>query len=141
MAAANGRERAGFGTGEGDHLFHDAQNQFGARGDGEFFEKAVQMRVDSVIRDIEPPGNPCLGRLSKTPLNNLQFALREAQGAGNLKPSMFAEGVMLPAVCGVNLAGFSRMAQLAIGLDSCWQFASLSVTGNLKTKRRGLNAP
>ena len=41
---------------------------------------------------------------------------------------------MLPAACGVNLAGFSRMAHLAIGLDSCWQFASLAVTGNLKTE-------
>ena len=91
MAVANGRECAGCGQREADHLLHDAQNQLGARGDGDFFEKPVQMRVDSVIRDIEPPGNTCLGEIVKDTLNNLQFALREAQGAGNLKPSMFAE--------------------------------------------------
>lgn len=91
MAVANGRECAGCGQREADHLLHDAQNQLGARGDGEFLEKAVQMGVNSVFRDFEPPGNPCLRQIVKDPLNNLQLALREAQSAGNLTPSMFAE--------------------------------------------------
>lgn len=91
MAAANGRECAAFGTGEGDHLFHDAQNQFGARGNGDFFEKPVQMRVDSVIRDLESSGNPRLRQIVKDTLDNLQFPLCEAQSAGNLQPGQIAE--------------------------------------------------
>jgi hypothetical protein len=91
MATANWRERAGFGTGEADHLLHDAQNQIGACSDGEFLEKAIQMRVNGVFRDFEPPGNPPLREIVKDALDNLQFAFCQAQRASNLKPSKIAE--------------------------------------------------
>ena len=91
MAAANWGKHAGFRKGEGDHLFHDAQNQLGPGGDGEFLKKSVQMRVDSVIRDLETPGNPCFREIVKDALDNLQLAFCQAQGACNLKPGMIAE--------------------------------------------------
>ena len=88
VVAAYRRERAVCGTGEGDQLLHDAQYQLRARGDGEFFEEAVQMCVNGVFRDFEPPGNPRLGQIIKDPLDNLQFPLREAQSAASLSPSL-----------------------------------------------------
>ena len=91
MAAANGRERASLGTGEVDHLLHDAQNQLGACGDGQLLEKAVQMRVDGVFRNLETHGNAPLLETVKDALDNLQLTLREAQSFGNFKPSLLAE--------------------------------------------------
>jgi hypothetical protein len=49
------------------------------------------MRVDSVIRDLETPGNPRFREIVKDALDNLQLAFCQAQGACNLKPGMVAE--------------------------------------------------
>ena len=73
------------------YLLHNPQNQLGAGGDGEFFEQAVQMRVNGVPRNFEPLGNSSLRKIVKNALDNLQLALRKAQGAGIFKPSIFAE--------------------------------------------------
>jgi len=91
MKAANGRERAGLGTCEVDHLHHDSQDHCSPGGDIELREKAVQMRVNGVIRDLEPPGYPCLWQIVKNTLDDLHFTLGEAQSLGNLNPSLIVE--------------------------------------------------
>ena len=91
VAGTNRGQHAGIRQGEGDQLLHDSQNQCAPGGNIKLLEKAVQMRVDGVFRDFEPPGYARLWEIIKDPLNNLQFPFSEAQGAGNFKPNMFAE--------------------------------------------------
>ena len=91
MSSANGRERAGLGTRQSDHLLHDSQNQCCPGGDIELLEKAVQMRVDGVIRDLEPPGYARFREIVKDASDDLRFTLGEAQSPGNLKPSVIVE--------------------------------------------------
>ena len=88
MIGANGGQDAGIGKCEDDQLFHHTQNQLGSRGDGEFFEKPVHVRVDGMPRNAESPGNSRLGEIVKNTLDDLQLALRDAQGAGNFKPGV-----------------------------------------------------
>lgn len=49
------------------------------------------MRVNGVSRNFEPLGNARLRKVVKNALNNLQLALRQPEGVGNLKPSMIGE--------------------------------------------------
>jgi len=91
VAGANGGKHGGFGKGERDHLLHNPQDQFGAAGDTEFLEQAVQMHVNRVRRKLESLGNVRFTLIVENTLDNLQFTLRDAQAAGNLKPSMIAE--------------------------------------------------
>ena len=91
VAGANGGKHGGFRKRERDHLLHNPQNQFGAAGDVEFLEQAVQVHVDGVGRKLEVFGNLHLVEIIKDALDNLQFTLRDIQCAGNLMPSMVAE--------------------------------------------------
>lgn len=91
VPGANGRKHAGFGQGEGEHLLHDSQDKFGAGGDVELLKQAVQVRVRGVRRNTETLGDACLGEIVKHALDNLHLALRQTQGAANLKPGIFAE--------------------------------------------------
>ena len=91
VVAANGGKNAGFGQSEANHLLHDAQNQLGAGGDGEFFEQAVQMCVNGVFRNAESLGDPGFRQIIKDALNHLQLTLRQTQLGTDLKPSMVAE--------------------------------------------------
>lgn len=91
MAGANGRKHAGFGQGEGEHLLHDSQDKFGAGGDVDFLEEAVQMRVRGVLGNSQTLSDPCLWEIVKDALDDLQLALRDAEGVCNLKPGMFGE--------------------------------------------------
>lgn len=48
MVRANGRKHSGFGQGERNHLFHDPQDEFGAGGDVQLLEQAVQVGVSGI---------------------------------------------------------------------------------------------
>jgi len=91
VAGANGWKHGGFCKRERDHLLHNPQNQFGAAGDGEFLEQAVQVHVNRVWRKLEALGNFRLVLIVKDGFDDLQLALRDTQGAGNLKPGMVGE--------------------------------------------------
>ena len=91
MSAANGRKCADLGTCEPDHLLHDSQNQLGASGDGQFLEKAVQMRMNGVIGNMKALGNPAFRKIVKHALDNLQLSFCKAQRPRNLKPSLIAK--------------------------------------------------
>jgi len=49
------------------------------------------MSVNGVSRNAEALRNLRLREIVEDALDNLHFPLRQAQGAGNLKPSMIAE--------------------------------------------------
>lgn len=91
MAGANGGKHAGFGKGKGDHLLHDPQHKLGAGGDVDLLEEAVQMRVRGVFGNLQTLGDPCLWKIVKDALDDLQLALCDAEGVCNLKPGMFGE--------------------------------------------------
>jgi len=91
VARANGGKHGGSGEGERNHLLHNPQDQLGAAGDREFFEKPVQVHVNGVRRKLESLGNVRLVLIVENALDNLQLALRDSKAAGNLKPGMPAE--------------------------------------------------
>jgi hypothetical protein len=91
VTATDGGEHAGFSEGEGDHLLHDPQNQFGAGGDVEFLKEAVQVGVRRVLVHVESGGDPLLCVIIKDALDDLDLALGDAQRLGDLGPSVVAE--------------------------------------------------
>lgn len=106
MVSANGRKHAILGNGEGDQFLHNQQDELGSRGDREFFEKAVKMGMRCVFLDFESCGNPLLWKIVKHALDDLQFALRHAQGTGNLKPSIIGEQCGSPQLAARLLPSF-----------------------------------
>ena len=86
--AADRGKCPGFGEGERNHLFHDAQDEVGSGGHRQFFEQAVQMGVYGVFRYAETAGDACFRQIVENALNNLQFALGEIQGAGDFGPGI-----------------------------------------------------
>ena len=91
VTGANGGKHGGFGKGERDHLLHNPQDQLGAAGDVEFLEQPVHVHMNRVGRKLEVSGNVPLVLIVKDSLDDLQLALRDVQGAGNLMPGMVGE--------------------------------------------------
>jgi hypothetical protein len=91
MTGTDGGEHTGFGKGEGDHLLHDPEDKVGAGGDGEFYEKAVQVGVRRVLGHVETVGDCGLGEVVKNALDDLELALGDGQRLGDLGPGVVAE--------------------------------------------------
>jgi hypothetical protein len=91
VTGTDGGEHAGFGQGEGDHLFHDPEDKLSARGDRELYEKAVQVGVRRVLVHFESAGDPLLCEIVEDALDDLDLALGDAQRFGDLGPSVDAE--------------------------------------------------
>ena len=49
------------------------------------------MRVDGVMRNLEPPGYPRLREIIEDALDDLQFPFRQVQLGADLMPGAFAE--------------------------------------------------
>jgi hypothetical protein len=88
---ANGGKHASFSQGEHDHLLDNPQNQLGAAGDVKFLEKAVQMHMHSVRRNLECFGNLRLRVVVEDAFDDLQLTLRDVEGGSDLKPSVVGE--------------------------------------------------
>ena len=91
MTGTDGREHAGFGEGEGDHLFHDPEDKLGARGDGEFYEEAVQVAMCRVLGHVEAAGDPFLCEIVKDALGDLHLTGCDGQRFGDLGPGVVAK--------------------------------------------------
>ena len=91
MVGADGRKHAVVRQGEGDHLLHDSQDEFGAGGDVQFLKQSIQVRVRGVGGNAKATGNGSFVEIVKDGPNDLQLALCDVEGGSNLKPSVIAE--------------------------------------------------
>ena len=91
VTAADGWQDAGFGNGEGDQLLDDPEDYFGACGDVELLEKAVEVRVRGVLVHAEAAGDLFLREVVEDALNNLQLTRGDAQRRGDFGPGVVAE--------------------------------------------------